>query len=177
MEQEKQEFKKLSTEEQYKFIANKCKEEYASKRTKYGDSLSLYRVLTFSDQIKIKLKRLYAREEGVKFKVEEPLEDCYRAIFNYSIVAISKLDGRSTEVASYITTVDECRRLMVRKNNDYGEAWREMYLESLTDIMLTKVSRLQYMIFHEKDTKAMIDCFQDIANYSMFAMIKLGLAE
>lgn len=170
-------FKTLTTEEQYKLIANECKEEYCEKRAKYGDSLSMYRALTFTDQIKIKLKRLYAKEEGVKFKVEEPIEDCYKAIFNYSIVAVTKLEGRGTDVAAYITTMDECRRLMLRKNNDYGEAWRDMYLVSLTDIMLAKISRLQYMILDEKDNKSIVDCFQDIANYSIFAMIKLGLAK
>jgi hypothetical protein len=71
----------------------------------------------------------------------------------------------------------ETKSLMENKNHDYGEAWREMRVSSLTDLILMKILRIKQIEDNKGETiiSEGIDAnYMDMINYSAFALIKLS---
>ena len=69
---------------------------------------------------------------------------------------------------------------MLRKNHDYGEAWREMRVSSLTDLILMKLLRVKQI--EDNDGKTVVSegvdaNYMDMANYALFALILLAEEE
>jgi hypothetical protein len=65
---------------------------------------------------------------------------------------------------------------MTNKNHDYGEAWRDMRVSSLTDIILMKLLRLKQIEDNKGETlisEGPEGSYNDMINYSIFALIKL----
>ncbi|HOB92312.1 MAG: DUF1599 domain-containing protein [Bacillota bacterium] len=79
----------------------------------------------------------------------------------------------------YDAVADEIRRLMLAKNHDYGEAWREMRLSSITDQIITKSYRITTILKNRGKTsvsEGIASELRDIANYCAFALIKISEA-
>jgi len=147
------------------------------------------RLPSITDQLYIKAQRIRTLEEKRVSKVGDGVQEEYVGIVNYCVIAIMQL-GLSgnphehlpvTEVMeAYNRVIKETKELMFAKNHDYGEAWREMRITSLTDLILTKIYRVKEIENNEGQTvvsEGVKANYQDMLNYAVFALIKLGLAE
>lgn len=80
-------------------------------------------------------------------------------------------------LALYDTHAKEAFDLMLKKNHDYGEAWREMRVSSYTDFILTKIQRIKEIEDLKGNTlvsEGIEANYLDIINYAVFGVIKLS---
>ena len=176
------------TTKEYTNVMNLCREIFEKKSIDYGTSWRILRSSSLTDQIFIKAQRIRTIQETGENKVGESLEDAFMAIVNYCIMSIIQLRNVPTleeEISSqkaiqlYSLIEKEAFDLMLKKNHDYGEAWRDMRVSSLTDLILTKVLRIKQI----EDNKGLTlvsegveGNYFDMLNYSVFALIHLGLS-
>jgi len=164
-----------------------CKEIYINKSKDYGTAWRILRPVGIADQLYIKANRIRTIQENGSNLVGESVEGEFMAIVNYCIIGLIQLnatpdlplDLRLEQSDSlYDTYMKEATALMVKKNHDYGEAWRSMQVESLTDLILMKIYRIKQIIANSGKTIASegIDSnYYDMLNYSVFALIHLGV--
>lgn len=152
----------------------------------YGTSWRILRPQSLTDQIFIKAQRIRTIEETGLNKVHEKIDDEYRGIINYSIIALIQIEladsvGYSLNyddaINLYQKYAKQIKLLMEAKNHDYGEAWRDMRPKSFTDLILMKILRIKQI--EENDGKTIISegidsHYMDMVNYSVFALIKLN---
>lgn len=173
---------------EYTNVINLCREIFEKKTRDYGTSWRILRPSSLTDQIFIKAQRIRTVQETGENKVGETFEDAFMGIVNYCIMAIFQL--RSESGFNEQLTLDEAMKvyneisteafeLMKRKNHDYGEAWRDMRVTSLTDLILTKVLRIKQI----EDNKGITEISEgvegnyfDMLNYSVFALIHIETA-
>jgi len=173
----------IDTIKQYREVISKCLDIFTKKMNDYGPSWRILRSSSMTDQIFIKAKRIRSLEEKKTSKVNEGVESEYIGMINYSVMAITQLkfpDNKLTNeniIDIYNTETNEAFELMMNKNHDYGEAWREMRISSLTDLILQKLLRIKQI--EDNDGKTQISegleaNYYDIINYSIFALIRLS---
>jgi len=174
-----------STTLEYTNIMNVCREIFTKKTKDYGTSWRILRPSSLTDQIFIKAQRIRTVQETGENKVGESFEDAFSAIVNYCIMAIIQVrigaetkDDLSAEEASelYNQIANEAFHLMEKKNHDYGEAWKDMRVSSLTDLILTKVLRIKQIEDNQGKTlviEGIEGNYFDMLNYSIFALIHL----
>lgn len=181
-------FKVLSkTEEQYDGIIESCRQTFQVKTKDYGTAWRILRPSSLTDQIYIKASRLRSIQEKGTMLVDENPEDAFQAIVNYSIMAMIQLDNPVADDAyempaedafeAYNRYAKETKDLMLNKNHDYGEAWRDMRVSSMTDLILMKLLRIKQIEENEGKTIAsegMKSNYQDILNYAVFSLILLS---
>jgi hypothetical protein len=155
----------------------------------YGSAWRILRLPSLTDQIFIKAQRIRSLQENEIRKVQEDETGEFIGIINYSIMALIQLEkgvveqpDLNLEEASrlYDEKITETKSLMENKNHDYGEAWREMRLSSLTDLILQKLLRVKQIEDNKGKTLVSegIDAnYQDMINYAVFALIHLGFHE
>jgi hypothetical protein len=151
----------------------------------YGSSWRILRISSLTDQIFIKANRIRSIESKGIRKVNEGIIPEYIGIVNYSVIALIQLElGEKGEQNLALENAEKlynkhiygARDLMLNKNHDYGEAWRKMRLSSITDIILMKLMRIKQIEDNKRKTFVSegIDAnYQDIINYSIFALIRL----
>jgi len=173
------------TVEQYTKVISNCREIFEKKTKDYGTSWRVFRPSSLTDQIFIKAQRIRTIQITGENRVGESIEGEFSAIVNYCIMALIQLernDSLSLELTPMeaIQLYDEyaqlARDLMDKKNHDYGEAWRDMRVSSLTDLILTKLLRVKQIEDNSGQTVASegIDAnYYDMLNYSVFALIHL----
>ncbi len=175
---------KTSTRENYKKIIEICKDIYLKKSEDYGSAWRILRVTSLTDQIFIKAQRIRSIQEKNKMKVNENIEDEFIGIINYCIIAIIQLEykGKDIEIdireleSLYDKYLNEIMDLLENKNHDYDEAWKEMRVSSMTDIILMKLYRTKQIESNKGKTlisEGVKANYQDIVNYSVFCLIKL----
>ena len=179
----------MDTSAQYDRIITHCQQLFAKKTADYGTAWRIMRLPSITDQLYIKAQRIRTLEEKKVSKVGEGITDEYIAIVNYCVIGILQLElGTSANEnlapdaveRQYSEAVRETKELMFAKNHDYGEAWRDMRLTSLTDLILTKIYRVKQIEDNEGQTIASEGVkanYQDMLNYAVFALIKLGIAD
>ena len=174
------------TFKQYDAALEKCKDIFLKKTSDYGTAWRILRPKSLTDQIFIKAQRIRTIEETGENKVGEDVQDEFVGIVNYCIMAqlqleLSDADGMELSVeratALYESKAALTRDLMIRKNTDYGEAWRDMRVSSLTDLILMKILRIRQI--EDKQGKTImsegVDAnYQDMMNYALFALIRLN---
>jgi len=172
---------KTSTE--YKQVIATCKSLFEKKTRDYGTAWRILRLPSITDQIFIKAQRIRSIQEKGTQKVDDPIRDEFIGIINYCIMALIQInlnDKVSLELSfeelepTYDRVVNETFELLQQKNHDYGEAWREMRVTSITDIILMKLLRVKQI--EDNLGKTLISegvkaNYQDMINYSVFAMI------
>lgn len=177
----------IQTSEQYQHIVQGCREIFLKKTIDYGTSWRIARASSLTDQIFIKANRIRTIQETGKNKVGESIEGEFGAMVNYCIMAIIQsrsadnmgleLNAKQAEML-YDEVVGEAFELMEKKNHDYGEAWRDMRVSSLTDMILMKLLRIKQIEDNGGKTIAsegIESNYFDILNYSIFALIHLTL--
>ncbi len=176
------------TSKQFDSAINECKEIFMTKMKDYGTAWRILRTISLTDQIYIKANRIRSIEEKGTTKVNEGIKPEFIGIVNYSVMALIQLELGVAEKEQmeagkveqlYDKYLAEAKSLMMDKNHDYGEAWRNMRISSFTDIILMKLLRVKQI--EDNDGKTFISegldaNYFDIVNYSVFALIKLGEA-
>ena len=175
-----------NTSAQYDDVVAKCTEIFKKKTIDYGTAWRILRSSSLTDQIFIKANRIRTIQESKQALVDEGIEPEFIGIINYCIMALiqmnlsedNRLELPSEEVlAMYNLKINEAKSLMEQKNHDYGEAWRDMRVSSLTDLILMKILRVKQIEDNEGKTiiSEGIDAnYFDMINYSIFAMIHLS---
>lgn len=175
-----------STSQQYDSVIAICRTLFINKMTDYGSAWRILRLPSLTDQIFIKAQRIRSLQENEVRKIDEDETGEFIGIINYSIMALVQLElgvvdqpDLNVEEATvlYDAKVKLTKDLMEAKNHDYGEAWREMRVSSLTDLILQKLLRVKQIEDNKGKTLVSegIDAnYQDMLNYSVFALILMG---
>ncbi|GLB54027.1 hypothetical protein NBRC110019_30680 [Neptunitalea chrysea] len=177
------------TSQQFDEVIAICKGLFAKKMKDYGSAWRILRLPSLTDQIFIKAQRIRGLQENEVRKIEEDETAEFIGIINYSIMALIQLELGVVEkpdltaeqaVTLYEKYISDTKALMENKNHDYGEAWREMRISSLTDLILQKLLRVKQIEDNKGKTLVSegIDAnYQDMINYSVFAMILMKESE
>lgn len=174
------------TESEYKQVIALCKDVFEKKTKDYGTAWRILRLPSITDQLFIKAQRIRSVQEKGTQKIEEDIKNEFIGIINYSIIAIIQetLDKNSPLeipvdelMPKYEAVAKETLQLLLDKNHDYGEAWRDMRISSITDIILMKLYRVKQI--EDNLGKTLISepikaNYQDMINYAVFCMIKLA---
>ena len=173
------------TKTQYHKIISKSRKIFINKNSDYGSSWRVLRIISLVDQINIKAQRIRNLQNNILKKIDEDQIVEFYGIINYSIMGLIQIEkGVADEpdldaeeiINHYDSNVKKTFELMLNKNHDYGEAWREMEVISLTDLIIQKIYRMKSILNNGGKTNVSegIDAnFQDILNYSVFAQILL----
>ena len=173
------------TKSQYLKIIEKSKKVFDDKNSDYGSSWRVLRVSSFVDQIHIKAQRIRNLQINKDQKIDEGQATEFIGIINYCIMSLIQIhlgvvdepDLKVSEaIELYDNKVNETFELMLKKNHDYGEAWRDMEISSLTDLIIQKIFRMKSINNNDGETissEGVESNFQDILNYSVFALILL----
>jgi hypothetical protein len=176
----------MNTSDSFDLIINNCHSLFNKKMIDYGSAWRILRLSSLTDQIFIKAQRIRSIEDKGRQEVSDSIEAEYRGILNYSIIALIQLEkglydspDLSVEDASllYLAYAKKTKELMLAKNHDYDEAWRDMRVSSFTDLILQKLLRVKQIEDNEGETiiSEGIDAnYFDMINYSIFALIKLS---
>jgi hypothetical protein len=174
------------TSEQYDAIILTCRELFQKKMQDYGSAWRILRLPSLTDQIFIKAQRIRGLQENGISKIDEDERSEFIGIINYSIIALMQLELGVAEqpdlsVDKAVELFDKhaahTKVLMENKNHDYGEAWRDMRVSSLTDLILQKLLRVKQIEDNKGKTLVSegIDAnYQDMVNYAVFALIHLN---
>lgn len=174
------------TSKQYDTVIEECRSLFIKKMSDYGSAWRILRLPSLTDQIFIKAQRIRQLQENEVRKIDEGVTPEFVGIINYAIMALIQLEkgivenpDLSTEEATvlYDKHVHVTKELMLNKNHDYGEAWRDMRVSSLTDLILQKLLRVKQIEDNKGKTIVSegIDAnYQDMINYAVFAMIHLA---
>lgn len=178
-----------NTSVQYNSVIKECRELFVNKMSDYGSAWRILRLPSLTDQIFIKAQRIRTIQENNVKKIDEGEKSEFIGIINYSVMALIQLElgvaeqpDLTTEKATalYDKHITVTKQLMEDKNHDYGEAWRDMRISSLTDLILQKLLRVKQIEDNKGKTLVSegIDAnYQDMINYSVFAMIHLSEQE
>lgn len=174
-----------STSQQYDAAVKFCKDIFLKKMKDYGTAWRILRTSSITDQIFIKANRIRSIEEKGTQKIGDDIRSEYVGIINYCVIGLMQLELKNDprtelpyeEVSSlYEKHIAATKSLMEDKNHDYGEAWRDMRVSSLTDLILMKILRVKQIEDNKGQTiiSEGIDAnFHDMINYSVFALIRL----
>lgn len=175
-----------NTLQQYDDAIKLCKDLFLKKMKDYGTAWRNLRPTSLTDQIFIKAQRIKSIEEKGSQKVADDIKGEYIGIINYCIIALIQLElANDTRVELPYEEVEllynkyakQTKQLMEDKNHDYGEAWRDMRLSSLTDLILMKIFRVKQIEDNKGQTTVSegVDAnYMDMLNYSVFSLIKLN---
>lgn len=172
------------TEEQFKNVMGECRTLFEKKLHDYGASWRILRPSSLTDQLFIKAKRIRSIETTGTALVDEGIRPEFIALINYGIIGLIQLEKGYADTVDttneealnlYDVHAKECLELMLRKNHDYNEAWRDMRVSSYTDFILTKIQRVKEI--EELDGKTLVSegigsNYMDIINYACFGAIK-----
>jgi len=169
-------------------IIKNCRDIFIKKMNDYGTAWRILRISSLTDQIYIKAQRIRSIEDKGHQKIEEDVSNEFVGIVNYAVIGLIQLElgvsnleenMEENEVISiYDNYVSTAKKLMIAKNHDYGEAWREMRTSSLTDLILQKISRVKQIENNKGETLISegVDAnYLDMLNYAVFALIKLKI--
>ena len=171
---------------EYDSIIKKCEDIFAKKMKDYGSAWTILRISSLTDQIFIKAQRIRSIEQKGVQKIEEDISNEFVGIVNYAIIGLIQLDLGVSELAvemehNEVMNIFEkhsniAKELMIAKNHDYGEAWRDMRVSSLTDLILQKILRVKQIEDNHGATLISegVDAnYLDMLNYAVFALIKI----
>ena len=175
-----------NTSKQYDEVTAKCRSLFINKMSDYGSAWRILRLPSLTDQIFIKAQRIRMLQQNESRKVDEDEIPEFIGIINYSIMALIQLElgivdqpdlDLDAAILLYDKHIGATKELMENKNHDYGEAWRDMRVSSLTDLILQKLLRVKQIEDNQGKTLVSegIDAnYQDMVNYAIFALILMN---
>ena len=176
----------MTTENQFDKVIENCLDIFSKKMKDYGSAWRILRLPSLTDQIYIKAQRIRVIQTNRTKKIDEGQVSEFIGIVNYSVMSLIQIDlgvvdepdlNMNQALNNYKKQIDIVKNLMKDKNHDYGEAWREMRISSLTDLIIQKLLRVKQIEDNGGETLISegIDAnYQDIINYSVFALILLN---
>ena len=176
-----------ATEVEYIKVIDQCRDLFEKKMKDYGSAWRILRISSLTDQIYIKAQRIRSLQLNKNKKINEDEIPEFIGIINYSIMGLIQLEKGVSDkpdftpnqiLSFYNEKVESTFELMLAKNHDYGEAWRDMRITSLTDLIIQKLIRVKKIEENSGNTIVSegIDAnYQDIINYAVFALIHIGV--
>ena len=176
----------MNTAEEFEQEIAYCREIYSKKTRDYGTAWRVLRLPSLTDQIYIKANRIRSIQEQGESRVGEGVEPEFVAMVNYAVMALIQLELGSSEdidlpqekaLELYDKHIGRATSLMLDKNHDYGEAWRQMRVSSMVDLILMKLLRIKQIEDNEGRTlisEGVEGGYMDIVNYALFCMIRLN---
>lgn len=177
------------TSKQYDEVISHCRQLYVNKMKDYGPAWRILRLPSLTDQIFIKAQRIRSIEQKGTQLVDDDLRGEFIGILNYSIMALVQLElgvvekpdiDKDEAARLFDKYAAETKALMERKNHDYGEAWREMRVSSITDLILQKILRIKQIEDNSGKTivsEGLDANYMDMVNYAAFVLIKMSETE
>ncbi|MBW3131215.1 MULTISPECIES: DUF1599 domain-containing protein [Hymenobacter] len=177
------------TQHEYDQVIARCRALFLAKTHDYGTAWRILRLPSVTDQLYIKAQRIRSIQEKGTQLVADGVEEEFVAIINYCVIALlqlhlpaeAPLDLPTEEVAAaYDQEIEANRQLLFAKNHDYGEAWRQMRIPSITDIILMKLHRtkqIEDLAGQTQVSEGVEANYRDMLNYAVFVLIKMGLGE
>ncbi len=174
---------------EYKQVIKACKDIFLKKTQDYGTAWRVLRLPSITDQIFIKAQRIRSIQEKGSQKVDDDISGEFIGIINYCVIALIQMDLTDADAMEmavedleplYDQHVNNTMELLMNKNHDYGEAWRDMRVASITDIVLMKLLRVKQIEDNQGKTiiSEGIDAnYMDMINYAVFCMILMGYAK
>lgn len=174
-----------NTSKEYDAVIEECRSLFSKKMSDYGSAWRILRLPSLTDQIFIKAQRIRQLQENSIRKVDEGEKSEFIGIINYAVMALIQLELGVVEIpdlttekaiALYDKHIGITKQLMKNKNHDYGEAWRDMRVSSLTDLIIQKLLRVKQIEDNEGKTlvsEGIGANYQDMINYAVFAMIHM----
>ena len=165
--------------------AAQCRSLFEKKTRDYGTSWRVMRLPSLTDQILIKANRIRSVEESGENRVGDGIRGEFIAMVNYAVMALIQQElGPDAEqelpldeaLELYDKHLQETLRLMMDKNHDYGEAWRQMRISSMVDLILMKLRRIKQIEDNNGHTVASEGVeggYMDIINYSLFCLVRM----
>ena len=178
-----------NTSKQYDAVIEKCRSLFVNKMSDYGSAWRILRLPSLTDQIFIKAQRIRGLQQNAERRVDEGEESEFIGIINYCTMALIQLEKGIAEKPDmavndatklYDDKIALTKQLMMDKNHDYGEAWRDMRVSSLTDLILQKLLRVKQIEDNAGKTlgsEGIGANYQDMINYAVFALIHLNEKE
>ena len=176
----------MTTENQFDYIIDNCLEIFSKKMKDYGSAWRILRLPSLTDQIYIKAQRIRSLQTNKTKKIDEGQVSEFIGIINYSVMSLIQIELGVVEepdmdidsaLVNYKKQIEIVKSLMKDKNHDYGEAWRDMRISSLTDLIIQKLLRVKQIEDNDGETLISegVDAnYQDIINYSVFALILIN---
>ena len=180
---------KHNTDSQFEQVINICREIFEKKMKDYGTAWRILRPSSMTDQIFIKAQRIRSLETKKIAKVNEGIRSEFIGIVNYAVMALIQLEKGITDnpdmpyneaVELYDKHIYLAKQLMDDKNHDYDEAWRNMRISSMTDLILMKIYRTKQIEDNDGQTIVSegVDAnYMDMINYAIFALIKMEISD
>ena len=174
------------TEIEYRQVISYCKALFDKKNKDYGTSWRILRLPSLTDQIFIKAQRIRSIQDKGAQRIEDGIEGEFIGIINYCIIALIQKSLESSDQmeftpeelsAFYDQQVETTLELLRNKNHDYGEAWRDMRISSMTDLILMKIFRTKQIENNQGVTlvsEGVEANYQDMLNYAVFCLIKFN---
>ena len=175
-----------NTDEQFAAEVGQCRLIFDKKTHDYGTSWRVLRLPSLTDQIFIKANRIRSIEESGENQIGESIRAEYVAMVNYSVIALMQMELDENDPAElpydralelYDKHMGRTLELMLKKNHDYGEAWRQMRISSMTDLILMKIRRIKQIEDndgHTEISEGVEGGYMDIINYSIFCLMRLS---
>jgi hypothetical protein len=175
-----------NTSQQFDEVIAHCRALFEKKMHDYGSAWRILRLSSLTDQIFIKAQRIRSIENKGTQKVADSIEGEFIGILNYSLMALIQLEKGVAEqpdlntkeaVAAFMAEANLTKSLMMDKNHDYGEAWRDMRISSFTDLIIQKLLRVKQIEDNAGKTlvsEGLDANYRDMVNYAAFALIKLS---
>lgn len=174
-----------NTSQQFDEVIARCRALYEKKMKDYGSAWRVLRLPSLTDQIFIKAQRIRSIENKGTQKIADSVEGEFVGILNYSVMALVQLQkgvaehpdlGVAEAVELFNAEVKTTKDLMLNKNHDYGEAWRDMRISSFTDLIIQKLLRVKQIEDNKGKTlvsEGLDANYRDMINYCVFALIKM----
>lgn len=174
-----------STEAEFNHEISACRNIFEQKTRDYGTSWRVLRLPSLTDQIFIKANRIRSIEECGEHRVDDGIRPEFVAMVNYATMALMQqelgTDGEQelpleTALELYDKHIGIATRLMLNKNHDYGEAWRQMRISSMVDLILMKIRRIKQIEDNQGKTlisEGVEGGYMDIINYALFCLIRM----
>lgn len=171
------------TLDQYQSIVAECRALFEKKLHDYGSAWRILRMSSLTDQIYIKANRIRSLQENAERKIDEGEASEFIGIINYSAIALIQLEhgianqpdfSVEKSLSEFDKNIGEAMQLMQNKNHDYGEAWRDMRISSITDLILQKTLRLKQIEDNQGKllaSEGLEANYLDMINYAVFALI------
>jgi hypothetical protein len=172
------------TEIEYRQVISFCKALFDKKNKDYGTSWRILRLPSLTDQIFIKAQRIRSIQDKGAQRIEDGIEGEFIGIINYCIIALIQKSLESSDQMEFLPEelsgfydlqVETTLELLRNKNHDYGEAWRDMRISSMTDLILMKIFRTKQIENNQGVTlvsEGVEANYQDMLNYAVFCLIK-----
>ena len=176
----------MQTPAHYDLLLTRCRELFLAKTHDYGTAWRILRLPSVTDQIFIKANRIRTIQETGTQRIADGIDEEFVAIINYCLIALMQLRlppgapldlPAATVAAAYDHEAQANRDLLLAKNHDYGEAWRQMRVSSITDLILMKLHRikqLENLTSGPTVSEGVEGGYRDMLNYAVFALILLA---